>query len=189
MRIVLFNLIYAVALVLLSPWLLWRYLFRGRYRRGWREKLLGTASGTTSPRQQGATRIWLHAVSVGEVHLLQPLIGELQKRLPESTLYLSTTTETGFDRASELFGSRHEVFFWPSDFSWAVKSSLARIDPDLVVLMELELWPNFLRICKAHNIPVVVANARISDKSFKGCLLYTSPSPRDQRGSRMPSSA
>lgn len=167
MRIALFNFLYAIALALLSPWLLFRYLFKGRYRRGWQQKLLGT--GTVIPsRQNDETRIWLHAVSVGEVHLLQPLIVEIKQQLPDAKLLVSTTTETGFDRACELFGSSHDVFFWPSDFSWAVKNSLRRVDPDLVVLMELELWPNFLSICGARNIPVAVANARLSDKSKNG---------------------
>ncbi len=167
MRSAVFNLVYAIGITIVAPWLLWRFLFRGRYRRGLKEKLLGLVSPQVEEREN-ETRIWLHAVSVGEVHLLKTLIDQLRTRFPESRIFISTTTESGYDRARELFAEQHQVFFWPTDFSWAVKNSLSRIRPDLVVLMELELWPNFLGICRARKIPVAVVNGRLSENSHAG---------------------
>ena len=103
----------------------------------------------------------MHAVSVGEVNLLQPVINELLAQEPELRIVISTSTETGFDLASEKY-LQHQVFFCPHDFSWAIKNAFKRIKPNAIILAELELWP---------------------------CLLYTSPSPRDRQKSRMPSSA
>jgi len=160
-----FNTIYLLAFLLLSPWIAWRAIVQGKSRRGWKQKLLGqTAIGQHS----AATRIWLHAVSVGEVHLLEPLIKQLLAGDRKLDLFVSTGTETGFDRAKELFGADHHVFFWPTDFSWAIHRTLDNLRPDLVVLMELELWPNFLRICANRNVNVAVANGRLSEKSFSG---------------------
>ena len=99
-------------LVVSFPWLAWRFAIQGKNRRGWRQKLFGFAP--ESSKQSEVKRIWLHAVSVGEVHLLKTLVGRLLNENSNLELFISTTTETGFDRAQALFGDKHEVFFFHS---------------------------------------------------------------------------
>ncbi|HMP17121.1 MAG TPA: 3-deoxy-D-manno-octulosonic acid transferase, partial [Gemmatales bacterium] len=120
---------------------------------------------TTSPGR----RIWLHAVSVGEVLLLKPVLEKLQQQYPHDTLYLSVTTVTGREVAEKTYPSLNIVWF-PFDFSWAVRRALNLIQPDLMILAELELWPNFIREAHRRSIPIVVINGRISEKSFRGYL-------------------
>jgi len=109
--------------------------------------------------------ILLHAVSVGEVNAIRDLV----KTLAEDgyQIVVSVTTNTGIKRAEELFGAAHTVVRYPLDFSWSVKKFLNRTNPSLLVLVELEVWPNMLRIAEQKNIPVVVVNGRLSDRSFK----------------------
>ncbi len=107
----------------------------------------------------------LHAVSVGEVNALRPLAALLEGR---ADLIISTTTDTGLARAQALFAQTCEVVRYPLDFSWAVGRFLDSIRPDVVGLVELELWPNFLRACRRRDIPVCVINGRLSERSFKG---------------------
>ena len=157
------NLIYAILLVLLSPWVLFRFIVQGKNQRGWGQKLLGLA-----PIRDSKSRcIWIHAVSVGEVNLLQPLVQQIRIRHPEIDLAISTTTETGFDLACKNYPDEI-VFFCPSDFSWAVKNTIRRIKPDALLLTELELWPNLISSAQRFNVPVALINGRISEKSFRG---------------------
>lgn len=111
--------------------------------------------------------MWLHAVSVGEVNLLEPVIDRLRKRRPDLEFVISTTTETGFDLASNKY-HEHYVFFCPFDFSWAIKRVIKRLRPDLIVLAELEVWPNLIAIANANDIPIAVINGRLSESSFRG---------------------
>ena len=157
------NLIYLCLLTLGSPWLLWRYLASGKNRRGWAHKLLGWVN----PRQSEAPCIWLHAVSVGEVNLLSPILDRLLAARPDLEIVISTTTETGFDLARKKFAD-HYVFFCPLDFTWAVKRVLKRLRPELLVLAELELWPNLIRTTRNMGVPVAVVNGRLSESSFRG---------------------
>jgi 3-deoxy-D-manno-octulosonic-acid transferase len=158
-----FDFLYASALIVASPWLVYRALFRGRNRRGWRQKLLGTIPR----RETDCECIWLHAVSVGEVNLLAPVIERLQQQRPDAEFAISTTTETGFDLARTKYAC-HTVFFCPFDFSWAVKRALQRLRPSVIVLAELEVWPNLIAIATDQNIPVAVINGRLSESSFRG---------------------
>ncbi len=137
----------------------------GKNRRGWKQKLFGLCPIAKKP--SSSKRIWLHAVSVGEVHLLSTLIKHLRKKHGDAELFISTTTETGYDRATALFGQQHEVFFFPFDFSWAIHNVIKRIDPNLLVLAELELWPNLIHLSAEMGLPVVVANGRLSKSSHR----------------------
>lgn len=178
----LFNFIYAVFLLISAPWLIWR-ASQGKSRRGWGQKLLGLA--TNDPRlpaswqqsikdpnqaSKSAPRFWMHAVSVGEVNLLIPLAAELKSRFPNSLLAISTSTETGYDLAISTFDSLPNtiVFFCPFDFSFAVRRTLKTLSPDCLILAELELWPNLISVAQQQNVPVSVANGRLSEKSFRG---------------------
>lgn len=159
----LLNILYVCFLVGASPWLLWRYLSSGKNKRGWSHKIFGLVV----PRQSASPCIWLHAVSLGEVNLLGPVLEELKQRHPGFDLVISTTTETGFDLASKKF-PEHYTFFCPLDFTWAIKRVLKRIRPGLLVLVELELWPNLIQTTRSAGIPVAVVNGRLSANSFRG---------------------
>ena len=130
------NLVYLLLLILLSPWFVINAITKGKYRQGLSEKLLGLvprlpASGVDSSKR----RIWLHAVSVGEVNLLQPVLQELEQRYPDWESVISTTTKTGYELARQKYSPR-TVFYCPLDFSWAVKTALRRIQPDLLPTMQ-----------------------------------------------------
>ena len=131
------NLLYVSFLIIASPWLLWRAISSGKNKRGWGQKLLGLIPSRDSTNQL----IWIHAVSVGEVNLLAPVIREFKKRNPDLEFAISTTTETGFDLATQKY-AEHFVFFCPMDFSWAIKRVIKRLRPTMLILAELELWPN-----------------------------------------------
>ena len=121
MRFVL-NAIYLCLLLIGSPWLLWRYLRWGKNSRGWTHKLFGRVPRRTSDRPC----IWFHAVSVGEVNLLTPVLQRLKQQRPDIEVVISTTTETGFDLAKSKY-DEISVFFFPFDFSWAIRNAMKRI--------------------------------------------------------------
>ena len=159
----LLNAIYVAVLLLASPWLLWQGWRKGKYRQGFAEKFLGRVPVRTSNRPC----VWLHAVSVGEVNLLGSLIDELHSRRPDVEIVISTTTMTGYAVAKARYAA-YPIFYAPLDFSWAVNESIRRIRPNLIVLAELELWPNLIASAKRHGAKVAVANGRMSDRSFRG---------------------
>lgn len=157
------NLIYLLAAILATPLLCYRMAVLGKNRDGWGEKLLGLVP----PRTSQARCIWFHAVSVGEVLLLQPVIRQLREERPELEVLISTTTSTGRAVAVETYPEARVCYF-PFDFTWAVRRAIGRIRPDLVVLVELELWPNFIREVSRQGIPLAMVNGRMSDRSFRG---------------------
>ena len=136
----LLDALYLLILVILSPWLLWKALTTGKYRRGLWCKFFGGVP----PRSGDSPCVWFHGVSVGEIHLLRQVITGFRRRHPDWQCVVSTTTDTGFDEARKHFADL-PVFFWPFDFSWAVRRALRRVRPSLVVLAEGEMWPNFLQ--------------------------------------------
>lgn len=157
------NLAYVLFLALVAPVLLFRRVVKGKYRTGWGQKLLGNLP----PRTTDGPCLWLHAVSVGEVVQLQTIVKELTATAPHVELLITTTTATGLDVARTKF-PQHTVCYFPLDFSWAVRRAIARIRPTAIVLVELELWPNFLLAAQRMNVPVSLINGRISEKSFRG---------------------
>jgi 3-deoxy-D-manno-octulosonic-acid transferase len=166
----LLNVVYLVAFVVLLPWVAWRKLSGGRpVAAPWTRF---TGGIPPLPRcDVGVSRIWFHGVSVGEVQLLSVLAAEIRRQADESgrsvDCVISSSTTTGLDVAAKRFGA-DKTFPCPLDFTWAVNRVLDRVRPDLLVLGELELWPNLLACVHARGIPVVVANARMSEKSAKG---------------------
>lgn len=111
----------------------------------------------------------MHAVSVGEVNLLESLLARLQAKYPDSNFVISTTTATGMQLAKRKYPDCR-CFYFPIDFSWAVNNVLNRIAPDLLILAELEIWPNLIRFAHDRDVPVVVINGRLSEKSYRGYL-------------------
>lgn len=163
MRRWLFNFVYCVVVVVAAPIALWRW---GRH--GKRTPALWTKlTGAVEVPVKSSRRVWLHAVSVGEVLQVRPLLRELRVREPDLDVVLSTTTASGLKLALEKYTDCHVVPF-PFDFSWAVARAYERIQPDLVGLVELELWPNFIAEADRRNIPLLVANGRLGEKSHRG---------------------
>jgi 3-deoxy-D-manno-octulosonic-acid transferase len=159
----LFNFLYVLALLLGCPLLLWRRWTQGKRIAGAWAKFRGS-TGVQGDRP----RIWLHAVSVGEVNLLAILVPALRRALPDYEMVVSTTTRTGREVAEKRFAGIATVVWFPWDFSWAVQRAMREIQPQLIVLSELELWPNFLRIARQRAIPVAVVNGRLSERSARG---------------------
>ncbi len=159
----LLNGVYLGLLVLLAPSFVWSALRKGKYRAGWAAKLWGRVPHRPGPQPC----VWLHAVSVGEVQLLATLIAALQREHPHWQYVISTTTRTGFALAKEKFPS-HLVCYAPLDFTWSTAAAFRRLRPDLLVLTELELWPNLIRTAVRRGTPVAVVNGRLSEKSFRG---------------------
>jgi 3-deoxy-D-manno-octulosonic-acid transferase len=156
------DLAYLLGLATASPWLLYRSLTTGRYRRHPLARLLGSVQLPLTKQR----RAWFHGVSVGEIHLLRQVIAGFRKRRPDWECVISSTTDTGLDEARRCFPDDH-VIVWPLDFSWAVKRALNIVNPRLLVLAEGELWPNMLRAAKARRVPVAVVNGRLSPKSAR----------------------
>ncbi len=117
-------------------------------------------------RRPGPKPLWIHAVSVGEVLAAKPLIKSLKSRYPSVPLVVSTVTATGQNLARKEFGDTTSVFYFPFDWDFCVRRFLERIRPVAVLLLETELWPNFLKNCTQVGIPVFLFNGRISDKSI-----------------------
>jgi len=155
------NVLYLLAGLAFAPVVLYRRLRHGRYRQGWAQRF-----GKIERRTESKKCIWLHAVSVGEVNAAKTLLAELEQQFHDFEIVVSTTTDTGFARASKLLGETHSVFYFPFDFSQVMRRAFRRIDPTICLLMELEVWPNFVFTARRREVPVVVVNGRISDKSF-----------------------
>ncbi len=159
----LLDAIYVCLLVLYTPVLLYKSWRTGKYRDGWAAKLLGRA-----PRRIGDRPcVWFHAVSVGEVRLLRPLIEELTRRRPEWDVVVSSTTPTGLALARRDYPDL-VTFYVPLDFSWAVRRAVARVRPTVLALVELELWPNLINTAKSSGARVSVINGRLSARSHRG---------------------
>jgi len=116
---------------------------------------------------KGAPRIWVHAVSLGEVGAVHPLFRELRKVYPGACLMLSTGTESGQKMARERVNEATGTFFFPLDYTWVVRKVIRRLRPDLFILAETELWPNFLRVVKEEGAKSLLVNGRISDRSYE----------------------
>src|SRR5277367_3608478 len=151
-------------LVVGAPYWLVRMATSGRYRAGLLGRL-GLVPEGLRTAVAGRNVVWVHAVSVGEVLAATQLIRELKTALPGWVVAVSTTTATGQQLARERLADS-PVFYLPLDFRFTVRRYLQVLRPKILVLMESELWPRLIDECAKACIPVVVANARISDRSF-----------------------
>jgi len=159
---VLLDIAYLLLAIAYIPILIFQRVFRGKIRTGWRERF-----GHVPARTGDKPYIWIHAVSLGEANAAVSLVAEFRRRLPDHDIVVSTTTDTGRAAAIKHFGEAN-VFRYPLDFSWVVRRALDRIRPRMVILMELEVWPNFIDIATARRIPVGIANGRVTaEKSMK----------------------
>jgi 3-deoxy-D-manno-octulosonic-acid transferase len=151
------------------PWFYWHLKSRGQ-AESFRPRL-GLDLPSVPP--EGYPRIWLHGVSVGEILAAAPLARELRNLLPDAALIVSTGTETGQAVARQhLAPLRARLCYFPLDIPWVVHRYLERLQPQLVVTLESEIWPNFLSLAQEQGVLLALANARISDKSFRRYLRY-----------------
>lgn len=167
----LYSLLTAAGMLLLSPYFLLRGLMQGKYlgniqeRLGWRfpPEMRGNRSSGSAE-----TAIWIHAVSVGEVLAVLPLAEQLKKRFPLRRLVVSTTTATGQKLARERMQFADAVFYFPLDWRGPIRRVLSAARAGVVIVVETEIWPNFLRECRRAKIPVIFVNGRLSERSFRG---------------------
>jgi 3-deoxy-D-manno-octulosonic-acid transferase len=166
------RLAYTFLLYLLAPLVLLRLAWRGLrapdYLRRWPERF-----GYIEP-PLGERVIWLHAVSVGEAQAAEPLIRALFERYPACSILVTTVTPTGSAHVASMFGDDVAHVYAPYDLPDAVSRFLDRVQPQLAIVMETELWPNLFQGCHRHGIPLLLINARLSQKSERGYLRFTS---------------
>ena len=157
-----YSLLLSLGLLVLIPHFLFQALAHGKYVAGLRQRL------GLVPATNGKPIIWLHCVSVGETQAARPLAQRLKQEFPHHALVVSTITLTGQKLAQDVFRNVAEsVFYFPFDWRWSARRALKRINPTAVLIMETELWPNFLRECKSREIPVALVNGRISRQSYR----------------------
>jgi 3-deoxy-D-manno-octulosonic-acid transferase len=151
-----------------TPWAVLRILTNAKARSRWRAYLadVPVRFGRRRRRLGAAPCVWVHGVSVGEVKAAARLVERIQEQVPGVEIVLSVTTDTGRRVAEERYPDQR-VEYYPPDASWIVKDALDAIRPDLMVLVESELWPNFLLAARRRGLPVVLVNGRMSDRSAR----------------------
>lgn len=161
------KLLYTSLLFICLPLIIIRLIWRGfrapAYWQRWSERF-----GNSPEIPQGAPLIWIHAVSVGEVEACRPVVKALQVTYPKHRLLITTMTPTGSERVKLLFADSVFHCYLPYDLPFAISRFIKRNQPVLGIIMETEIWPNLLLRCKQQNIPLVLANARMSDRSTNG---------------------
>ncbi len=153
---------YVIGAVISCPVWLWRMGRTGKLQTDWAARF-----GHAAIPPKSRPRIMLHAVSVGEINAIRLLVEELIRRRPDVEVVVTATTDTGVARARELYSRRCVLGRYPFDVSWAVERFLRAVEPDVVGLVELEVWPNFTAACMRRSIPVVVVNGRLSERSSR----------------------
>jgi len=158
--------LYTLLLYLLAPLVIlrlaWRSLRAPDYRRRWPERF-----GTIEPAL-GERVIWIHAVSVGEVQAAEPVVQALLEQRPDYSILITTVTPTGSARVTALFGDEVAHVYAPYDLPGAVSRFFQRVRPQLAIVMETELWPNLFHACQQRAIPLLLINARLSERSEAG---------------------
>ena len=159
--------LYTAILRLIFPVIWVRLWWRGRhapeYRLRWPERM-----GLGAPSRPAQRPIWIHAVSVGETLAAQPLIAALRQQYPALPLLITTMTPTGSERVRAIYGDAVSHVYAPYDYPGAIARFLAHWQPVALVIMETELWPNTLAAAAEHSMPVLLANARLSERSASG---------------------
>ena len=158
--------LYSLLFFMALPVILLRLYWRGRNTAGYRERWwqrLGYVPALT-----GNPPLWIHAVSVGETVAIIPLVERLLAEWPDMPILITTMTPTGASRVSAHFGSRVHHLYCPYDLPFTLNRFLRRIKPRACMIVETELWPNMIHTCHQKNVPVIVVNARLSERSLKG---------------------
>ncbi|MEI6389751.1 MAG: 3-deoxy-D-manno-octulosonic acid transferase [Verrucomicrobiota bacterium] len=162
-----YNILFTIFFVLSSPYYFVRMRRRGNWRKGFSERF---GKYNTKLKQALTNRhvIWIHAVSVGEVNLCTHLIRALEPRMPNLKIVVSTTTTTGMAELHRKLPTHISKIYYPIDRRAYVSRALNTIRPEAIVLVEAEIWPNFLWRAHQHGWPVFLVNARLSDRSYRG---------------------
>jgi len=161
----LYNIFFTILLIFASPYFLLRALIYRKFREELIQRM-GCFPGLPFKRP-----IWVHAASVGEVFCSIPLLKIIKKEFPQYHIVFTTMTRTGNERAKTI-PEADLVFFLPIDHPLAIRRTIRKIDPGLLLVAETELWPNLLRSCGTKGIPIVLFNGRISEKSFRRYLFF-----------------
>lgn len=160
------RLLYTLAVHALLPWamlhLLWRARRQPEYLRHWGERF-----GVYPRTRPAGPIIWIHAVSVGETRAAQPLVAALRARYPDHRILFTHMTPTGRATSEALFGAAVERVYLPYDMPWAMRRFLRHYRPALGLVMETELWPNLIAACRDAAVPLLLVNARLSEKSAR----------------------
>lgn len=156
-----YSLLLTLVFIVLSPLFLLR---RQKYAAGFSQRL----GNYPEFKHDGRKVIWLHCVSVGETNAARPLVDELKSNFPDHRLIISTTTLTGKTLAQNIFKDKTDaVFYFPFDWKFSVRKALANYKPSIVLLMETEIWPRFIREAKRSGAKIAIVNGRLSEKSFQ----------------------
>jgi 3-deoxy-D-manno-octulosonic-acid transferase len=162
---IIYNLLLFIILVLYSPILIYKKITNSNKKNI--KEMFGFYSKNIKELAKNNKVIWIHAVSVGETVAASPVVKELKKELPEYKIIFSTTTYTGQNMAHKIINDADAIVYFPFDLPFAVKRALKTINPELIMIIETELWPNFIKIAKNKGHKIIYANGRISDSSFK----------------------
>ena len=162
----LYTVLYSVGFVLLTPVFLYKMWKRGKYRENFWQRF-GSYSEDLRQRlsEKKEQRCWIQAVSVGEVNVALLFIGALQRKFPDVRIIVTTTTSTGYTLAYERLQPEIELLYFPQDFPWCVRRAYDLIQPDFIVLMESEVWPNHIWTAVRRNVPLFLVNGRMSPRS------------------------
>lgn len=163
---ILYNIILSVAAIFIAPYFLLKIIFTGKYRKSIIPKLGGRQLRILTNLKDGP-RVWIHAVSVGEVTAAAPIVACLKMKRPEIKVIFSTSTETGQEMAHRFIKGADAFIYFPLDISFVVRKIIKLAKADVFVLVETELWPNFLRVCKEFRIKTLMVNGRISPRSYR----------------------
>ncbi len=155
-----FDSIYLTASLLGSPYLLYKILTSRRYRSGLNQRF-----GIQADRLSHKPSIWVHGASVGEIITAKSIIERIDEEFPEWETFISATTNTGFSVAERNFLNKN-VFYFPLDLSWITEKVIHKKKPNFILLVELEIWPNFLISAYKKKIPIIIVNGRISNRSL-----------------------
>ncbi|TDO94815.1 3-deoxy-D-manno-octulosonic-acid transferase [Halanaerobium saccharolyticum] len=162
---IIYNLLLFIILVVYSPILIYKKITNSNKKNI--KEMFGFYSNDIKKLAENNKIIWIHAVSVGETVAASPVVKELKKEMPEYKIIFSTTTYTGQNMAHKIIKDADAVVYFPFDLTFAVKKALKTINPELIMIIETELWPNFIKIAKNKGHKIIYANGRISDSSFK----------------------
>lgn len=161
-----YNVLFGLMLILAAPFYLWKMVRRGQWRRGFGERF-GRFGSRTKVALTNRQVLWIHAASVGEVNLSVQLVKALELRVPNLKVVCSTFTSTGMAELHQRLPAHIEKIYFPLDLRRWVSRALKTIRPDAVVLIEAEIWPNFLWSLESRRTPVLLANARLSERSYR----------------------
>ena len=161
------RLLYTIAITLALPLILLRLCWRARLQPAYLQHV-GERFARYRSRKDNRPVIWLHAVSVGETRAASPLIHALRTQYPTHRILITHMTPTGRETGEALYGDNVDRCYLPYDTPWAAVRFLNHFHPVLGLLMETEIWPNLIHVCRTHGVPLHLVNARLSEKSFSG---------------------